>query len=114
MIKRNTTILFTAVFFLALLHCSPLPFPAILLPDLILFFIFIILGKSPPKSLVVVLGGRGNEGIPYKISVIKNGDGNGISVGIELLNVPGEKEKKKKMKKKKKNMSHLPSTKNRM
>ena len=37
LIKRNTTILFTAVFFLALLHCSPLPFPAILLPDLILF-----------------------------------------------------------------------------
>ena len=109
--KRNTTILFTAVFFLALLHCSPLPFPAILLPDLILFFIFIILGKSPPKSLVVVLGGRGNEGIPYKISVIKNGDGNGISVGIELLNVPGEKEKKKK---KKKSISHLLSIKNRI
>ena len=64
---------------------------------------------------MVVLGGRGNEGIPYKISVIKNGDGNGISVGIELLNVPGEKEKKKKKKKKKKkNISHLPSTKNKM
>ena len=53
------------------------------------FYFFTDLGKNPPSDLIVVLGGRGKEGIPYKISVMKGADGNGLSVGIESLNGQG-------------------------
>ena len=53
------------------------------------FYFFTDLGKNPPSDLIVVLGGRGKEGIPYKISVVKDADGNGLSVGIESLNGQG-------------------------